>query len=122
MRIFLMLFIILLSYKYVFNTCNDDESDSNDPNASSSSCKQRTLSEKEMSNDGYKCCYAKYKCNDILGDSFEVKECQVVSKYEYDNIEKAIDAIKLLGCKDVSVQCKSSYLDLALIYFILLLL
>ena len=120
MRIFTIVFIFLLTFKNIINTCMDDDESYIDPSASSSTCKQRTLSEDEMLY-AYKCCYLKSKCPDYVGGR-ENSQCVTVSKIEYDNMERLIKEIKNLGCSSVKVDCKSSYLKLALIYFILMIL
>ena len=125
MRIFTIVFILLLSFKIIINTCLDDDEDSTiDPSASSSSCQKRPLSEYEIDTlDAYKCCYGKAKCPDYSsGGTRETKQCLTVTQYEYENIEQIIKTTKQLGCSSVKIQCKSSYLKFALIYFILMIL
>ena len=121
MKIFTIAIIYLLSFKNIINKCQSD--DDVDSSASKSSCTSRIFSEKEKEYDYYKCCYVKAKCPNILsGGTTETKQCEGVTKNEYDNIKAYADTAKNLGCKDVKIQCKSSYLKLALIYFILIIL
>ena len=121
MKIFTIAIIYLLSFKNIINKCESD--DDVDSSASKSSCTSRIFSERETEYGYYRCCYYKSKCPDILsGGTTETKQCTGVTKNVYDNIKTYVDAVKKVGCKDVKIQCKSSYLKLALIYFILIIL
>ena len=124
MKIFIIAFIFLLSFKNIINTCSDDDYYSNiDSSASTGSCLARSFSEDEKDSSAYKCCYVKAKCpNYYSGSTIETSQCMPVTQYEYENIKKVVDTAKALGCKDVKIKCNSSYLKLALIYFILMIL
>ena len=123
MRTFKIVFIFLLSFNNIINECYDDDYENIDPNASPSSCKQRSFSESEINAGAYRCCYVTSKCpNYYSGGTQETRECEYVTEYEYKNIDSVIKTAKQLGCSNVKIQCISSYLKLGLIYFLLIIL
>jgi len=76
---------------------------------------------KDLKTDGYKCCFIKVKDKD--GES---SGCTTVSKENYDNIKDYIKKWEEEGkSEDLKIKkldCKSIYLELSVLSFILLLL
>ena len=74
---------------------------------------------------GYRCCYVDYKVT-VLGVTQEKKECDSVTKEQYDNIDSYIDnsikQVESLGGKvdKFSVDCHSIYLIGSLLSLLLL--
>ena len=68
-------------------------------------------------NAGYYCCYAKAK-----KDGVQKSECVFLLEEQYDEIKDYIGSIKDQGYKDVSVECKSYYLQLGVLSLLLILL
>ena len=91
----------------------------NDEKASKSECTSRTLSEYEKS-FAYKCCFSKGTCQDEDGDKETYKGCTLVTREMYDNIKKYVDEGKKEGCKDITIDCKSSFFNLALTSLIII--
>ena len=125
MRILWTLFVLMLSFKMIITSCSNDDYDYDyyDPSASSSSCPKRSFDEDEISYNAYKCCYFQSTCPDfdLDGDKEETRHCAPVTQTEYSQIDQSIKLAKQLGCSNIKVSCRSSYLKLSLIYFILML-
>ena len=66
---------------------------------------------------GYYCCYEKAKKNGV-----SKSECVMLLEDEYDDIKNYIGNIKDQGFTDVSVDCKSFYLQLGVLSLLLILL
>ena len=93
-----------------------------DKSASSSECTKRALHSVERSiYKGYKCCFLKKTCKED-GETDTVQYCYPLTQTEYNNIDKIKSEGKKAGCSEVTVDCKSSYLNLALASLILILL
>ena len=140
MKPFEKLFIFILLFFFVNSTCTSfleidldentsvedidwelySEPDGIDNSASSSSCHSRSFSSLEQANKAYKCCYYQSTCDDD-GDKEKTKVCRAYSKEGYDRIKDEVKGLKKL-CDDVKIDCKSSYLHLAIISIILMLL
>ena len=104
-KIFYLLLIALIvcSIKCV-DTCDDD----NSSNPSVDYCNSL-----QASSGDYRCCFEEYSGG---------KDCTSLSKEEYDDIDKAIDAAESLGFDDVDIDCGSKYIISSLLTFILILL
>ncbi len=104
----IILFASLILY-ILSDECNSKESAS-----SKKDCK-------DLKTDSYKCCFLKAKDKDGEGSS-----CMSVTKEEYDNIKDYIKKMEELGkSEDLKIKkldCKSIYLELSVLSFILLLL
>jgi len=91
-----------------------DECNEKDSASSKKDCK-------DLKTDGYKCCYYKVKIN-----SGDETGCTSVTKTQYDNIKDYIkeweDEMKNEDLKVKKIDCKSIYLELSVLGFILLLL
>ncbi len=91
----------------------------------SSECSEKTSAEKAKDckdlktseSDGH-CCYAKGK--DKAGTS--VSRCISLNKSEYDQIKDYIKTLENQGYEIKKLDCKSIYLELSVLSFILLLL
>ena len=68
-------------------------------------------------NAGYYCCYEKAK-----KDGVEKSDCVFLIEEQYKEIKDYIGSIKDQGYKDVSVDCKSYYLQLGVLSLLLILL
>ena len=66
---------------------------------------------------GYYCCYEKAKKNGV-----QVSDCVFLLDDDYDDIKNYIGSIKDDGYTDVSVDCKSYYLQLGVLSLLLILL
>ena len=81
----------------------------------------------EIDSAHYKCCYAHSKVT-IMGQTQEKKECQQITKTEYDNIKdeikKAKEQIEKMGGKvdTFDIDCNSNYLYISLLSLIIFLL
>ena len=69
-------------------------------------------------NAGYYCCYEKAKNK----EGREVSDCVFLLDDQYDDMKNYIGSIKDQGYKDVSVDCKSYYLQLGVLSLLLILL
>ena len=95
-----------------------------DSSASTKECKKRTFSEYEKEDNAYKCCYAKYKCNehdseldiDIKG---EYEGCIYIDKSTYDNIKSSIKIAKQY-CSKIDIKCSGTSLSYAYLMLIIL--
>ena len=92
----------------------------------SDECEQKTSASskkdcKDLQTSEYKCCYFKVKSN-----SGEESGCTSVTKTGYDNIKDYIkeweEEDKSLNVKVKKLDCKSIYLELSVLSFILILL
>ena len=61
----------------------------------------------------YRCCFVEYSGG---------KDCKSLSKEEYDDIDRAIDAAEGEGWDDVDIDCGSKYIISSLLTVILILL
>ena len=61
----------------------------------------------------YRCCFAEYSGG---------KDCFSLSKEQYDDIDKFIDALESTGLDDVDIDCGSKYIITSLLTLILILL
>ena len=77
--------------------------------ASVENCNKITISDKD-----YKCCYESYKDED--GESYN--ECEAIKKSKAKKVKELFED---LGFTDVSVDCSSNYLSIALIVLLSLL-
>ena len=104
-KIFYLLLIALIvcSIKCV-DTCDDD----NSSNPSVDYCNSLRLAD-----GNYRCCFVEYSGG---------KDCQSLSKEEYDDIDRAIDAAEGEGWDDVDIDCGSKYIISSLLTVILILL
>ena len=81
----------------------------------------------EIDSAHYKCCYAHTKFT-LMGQTQEKKECQQITKTEYDNIKdeikKAKEEIEKMGGKvdTFDIDCNSNYLYISLLSLIIFLL
>jgi hypothetical protein len=78
-------------------------------------CKAENLSNSEKEKGAEYCCYAEGVINPV---------CITLSKYQYNNIKDYIKKMKLIGLfsDDAKIDCKSLYLGISLLSFLLLLL
>ena len=140
MKPFEKLFIFILLFFFVNSTCTSfleidldenasiedidwelySEPDGIDNSASSSSCHSRSFSSLEQANKAYKCCYFQATCEDD-GDTEKTKVCMAYDQDSYKSVKEQVKYIKKV-CDDVKIDCKSSYLHLAIISIILMLL
>ena len=138
MKPFEKLFIFILLFFFVNSTCTSfleidentsvedidwelySEPDGIDNSASSSSCHSRSFSSLEQANKAYKCCYYQSTCDDD-GDKEKTKVCMAYDQDSYKRVKEQVKYLKKV-CDDVKIDCKSSYLHLAIISIILMLL
>lgn len=90
-----------------------------------SECDSKTSAEKAKDckdlktyNSDQHCCYAKGK--DKSGNTMSA--CVIVDKDNYDNIKDFIEKLEDQGYEVKKLDCKSNYLELSILIFILLLL
>ena len=140
MKPFEKIFIFILLFFFVNSTCTSfleidldenasiedidwelySEPDGIDNSASSSSCHSRSFSSLEQANKAYKCCYFQATCEDD-GDTEKTKVCMAYDQDTYKSVKEQVKYLKKV-CDDVKIDCKSSYLHLAIISIILMLL
>ena len=138
MKPFEKLFIFILLFFFVNSTCTSfleidentsvedidwelySEPDGIDNSASSSSCHSRSFSSLEQANKAYKCCYYQSTCDDD-GDKEKTKVCMAYDQDSYKRVKEQVKYLKKV-CDDVKIDCKSSYIHLAIISIILMLL
>ena len=117
-----ILLIILISISFVHNdpetpaTVVDGEDACKGVSASSvNECVDRIS--QSYKNSGYHCCLEQGKKNGVLKSI-----CSYLTEEKYDNIKDYIGDIKDAGYKDVSVDCKSYYLQIGILSLLLFLL
>ena len=109
-----ILLIILLSISYVHNA--DDSSACEGASASTvDECKGKISD--SLKNSGYHCCLQKGKSGGV-----EKTMCKYLTEEVYDNIKDYIGDIEDSGFDDVSVDCKSYYLQIGILSLLLFLL
>jgi len=120
-----ILLIILLSICYVHNE-NEGTSGGTATVDGKAACEEIGASSvnecvdkisQSYKNSGYHCCLQKGK----KGDNTKTI-CRYLTEDEYDNIKDYIGDIKDAGYKDVSVDCKSYYLQIGILSLLLFLL
>ena len=85
-------------------------------------CIKRSLSDEEVENGGYKCCYMREEVDTISFDG-KLYSCILVNQTGYENIKNLVkDREKETGVDNVKIECKSSYLQFGLFFFGLLIL
>ena len=85
-------------------------------------CNQRSFNEEETNNGAYKCCFLKEEIDTITQKGTRYT-CVAISQNDYNNIKDVVKQYKShSGVDDVSIKCKSSYLQYGLFSLILLLL
>lgn len=106
----LQFFIFLILVAYIHSSCSGTASSAGD-------CKDDMLSDIQKGNEMH-CCYVTSKG---LSDNQEYKNCDAISKVGYENLGDYIKYSEMMGLgKDVSVDCKSLYLQFSLISLFLL--
>jgi hypothetical protein len=108
MKFYIIIFVSLILSIYSGNTCDVEHS-------TGSSAKDCNKLEK-LSGYPY-CCYFK-----LTDDEGERKGCMPLTKNDYDNIKDYIKKAENEGATVKDLDCKSIYLELSILSFILLLL
>lgn len=80
-------------------------------------CHEAPLSSAEKTLGGKYCCYVAYK----KGDS-KITACMTATQSQYDDIESFMYDLKQKGYNNLSVDCKSHYIEFGLLGLLLLLL
>ena len=109
-----ILLIILLSISYVHNA--DDGTNCEGATASTVDECRGKISD-ALKNSGYHCCLLVGKKNDV-----ENSICKYLTEEDYDNIKDYIGYVEDSGYDDVSVDCKSYYLQIGILSLLLFLL
>ena len=106
MKIFQIILITTLVI-CIHNTCLKTE----EPATSNTECHNRPLSDGEKAGGAAYCCYFDY-----LDGNHEDKSCIPFNQNQYDNMEDTIKAFEnLMEVKILSIDCKSSYLQIGLL-------
>ena len=109
-----ILLIILLSISYVHNA--NDISNCEEVTASTVDECNGKISD-ALKKSGYHCCLLVGKKNGV-----EKSMCTYLTEEDYDNIKDYIGDVKDSGYGDVSVDCKSYYLQIGILSLLLFLL
>ena len=122
MKIYYEIFIIYCLITIINSLCElEDGEEEPSRIREKKDCIQRSISDEETRNGGYRCCFMRQKVDSI---SFKgnIYSCLLVTSEQYDNIKNLIKAKeKETGVEDVKINCKSSYLQFGLIILLLLL-
>ena len=108
--------IILITFcllSFINSTCEPDEE--NNKIRDDDDCTKRAFSEDEVANEAYKCCYLKQKVDAVTfkGNRYQ---CITINQNQYNYIKDLIKSYENeAGVKDVSIDCKSSYIKLGLL-------
>ena len=108
-----ILLILLCSIIFIHST--DMESKCEGAGSSTYECVNKFEDDDRAA--GYYCCYEKAKKNGV-----QVSDCVFLLDDDYDDIKNYIGSIKDDGYTDVSVDCKSYYLQLGVLSLLLILL
>ena len=109
-----ILLIILLSISYVHNA--DDGTNCEGATASTVDECRGKISD-ALKNSGYYCCFQQGKKNGVLNSI-----CKYLTEDDYLNINDYIGDVEDSGYKDVTVDCKSYYLQIGILSLLLFLL
>jgi hypothetical protein len=109
-----ILLIILLSINYVHNA--DGSSNCEDVSASTVDECNSKISD-ALKQSGYHCCFVKGRKNHV-----ENSICKYLTEEEYDDIKNYKGFLEDSGYQDVSVDCKSYYLQIGILSLLLFLL
>ena len=114
-----ILLIILISICYVHNdgtstTVDGKEACEKNGGSSVNECIEKIS--QSLKNSGYHCCLQKAKKGTVQ------TMCKYLTEDEYDNIKDYIGDIEDSGYDDVSVDCKSYYLQIGILSLLLFLL
>ena len=122
MKIIYEIFIAFCLFSIINSLCQIDEGDEELSRIrEKSDCNKRALSEEEVRNGGYRCCFMKQKVS-TLTFSGKIYSCLLVTSAEFDNIKNIVEKYEdVRGTNDVSINCKSTYLQFGLLIFSLLL-
>ena len=119
MKIFNLMLINFCLISYINSTCQPDEE--NNKIRNENDCINRVFSDEETSRKAYKCCKMKAK---VDSNNFKGKEysCISLTENDYKNIKQLIKNLESDSTvKDVSIDCKSSYLKFGFLILLLLL-
>ena len=85
-------------------------------------CIKRSLSDEEVENGGYKCCYIKEEVDTISFDG-KLYSCILVNQTGYENIKDLVkQKERETGVDNVKIDCQSSYLYYGILIISLLIL
>ena len=101
---YLLLIALIVCYIKCNEYCDDDDT----AGTSADYCNSR-----KVQGDEYRCCYIEYSSG---------KNCEAVTKDQYDDIDKIIDVYESAGYDDVDIDCGSKYIINSLLALILILL
>ena len=104
---YLEIIIVLCLIIFTYQDCNDG--------TKKEDCKAEKLSNTEKEGGVEYCCYVEGVINTV---------CIPLRKYQYNNIKDYVKTMKLFGhfSDDAKIDCKSLYLGISLLSFLLLLL
>ena len=106
---YLEIIIVLCLIIFTYQKCDDG--------TKKEDCKAEKLSSGEKEGGAEYCCY-------VEGVITKNTVCMPLKKYQYNNIKDYIKFAKLIGgsSNDIKIDCKSLYLGISLLSFLLLLL
>ena len=119
MKIFNLMLINFCLISYINSTCQPDEE--NNKIRKDKDCINRVFSDEEKSRNAYKCCKMRAE---VDSNNFKGKEysCISLTENDYKNVKQLIKNLELDNTvKDVSIDCKSSYLKFGFLILLLLL-
>ena len=104
---YLEIIIVLCLIIFTYQKCDDG--------TKKEDCKAEKLSSGEKEGGAEYCCYVEGVINTV---------CIPLRKYQYNNIKDFVKTMKLMGLfnDDAKIDCKSLYLGISLLSFLLLLL
>ena len=120
MKLLKIFFILSCLYAFINSTCGTEEEESN-IYRNYKDCMNRTFSSDEIEDGAYKCCYLEIEYK-TTNTEREVHGCAALTQSQYENIDQTERAYEMeAGVDDVDIECKSSFIKLGILFFVLFL-
>ena len=120
MKVLKLFFILSCLYAFINSTCGTEEEDSN-IYRNYKDCMNRAFSSDEIEDGAYKCCYLEIEYK-TTNTEREVHGCAALTQSQYENIRQTERAYEMeAGVDDVDIECKSSFIKLGILFFVLFL-